>query len=77
MEQITKAEFNEWKENKITKMVMASLEQTKVENQEFISNGGTITKDSTTSTDFIVGRIQGINLVLNIDYEESPEEYNH
>lgn len=74
--EITKEEFLNWKENKVTQMVMQELQQVKEDLKEILGNGGSLGKDS-PATEYFVGRIQGINEVLNIDYEEPVKSYGH
>ena len=75
--EITKEEFQAWKENKVTMTITQGLVDIQNDLKDFLGNGGTIAKDSTISTDFIVGRIQGLNEVLNIEYEEPVKDYGH
>lgn len=69
---ITREQFTSWQENNVTVAVMKGLENIKEDLKEFLANGGTLPADS-VSTDFIVGRVQGLNDFLNVDYEESTE----
>ena len=72
--QITKEQFAEWRNSAVTVEVMKLIEQQRDDIVEFLANGGTLNKSSAVSTDFVVGRIQGLNELLNIEYEESSEE---
>ena len=76
--EITKQEFQEWREHKITKVVFESLQQRSDEFKEMLANGGTLAegapKDATAIT---VGRIQGIREILLVEWEEPPQEYGH
>lgn len=72
--QITKEQFAEWRNSAVTVEVMKLIEEQRDTIVEFLANGGTLNKSSAVSTDFVVGRIQGLNELLNIEYEESPEE---
>jgi len=74
-QEISREEYKEWRESKVTKEVMKGLSQVQEDLKEFLSNGGTLGKDS-VSTDFIVGRIQGLNDFLNVEYEEKST-YEH
>ena len=72
--QITKEQFAEWRNSAVTVEVMKLIEEQRDTIVEFLANGGTLNKSSAVSTDFVVGRIQGLNELLNIEYEESSEE---
>jgi ribosome assembly protein YihI (activator of Der GTPase) len=73
-QEITKEEFSSWKDNKVTKAIMVGLSQRQADLKEFLANGGTMNPENGTSVDFIVGRIQGLNEILNVEYEEPAEE---
>lgn len=72
--EITKEQFAEWRNSAVTKEVMKLIEEQRDDIVAFLANGGTLNKSATISTDFVVGRIQGLNELLNIEYEESTEE---
>lgn len=75
--EITAEEFQEWKEHKITQEVLQTLKGEQQMDMEYLASGGTISKDATLTTDFLVGRIQGVNKILNIEYEEPKVDYGH
>lgn len=72
----SKAEFEVWKNDPVTKYIVSVLEETKTDVSNFLCNGGTLNKNSPMTTDYIVGRIQGLNDFLNVEYEEKVE-YGH
>jgi hypothetical protein len=71
---MTKTEFVEWKNHPTTVEVFRLLTAARDDYKEFLANGGTVVKDSNVSTEMLVGRIQGLNDFLLIQYEEAPEE---
>lgn len=73
-ERISKEEFTEWENNRVTKYIKAALTDGRTRLTEFLAGGGTLQKDATVSTDFIVGKIQGVNEFLTVVYDESTEE---
>jgi hypothetical protein len=76
--EITRQEFVDWKENKITQSIFSILQERQDMLKEFLANGGSLSKDAPKdSTAFTVGRIQGINEILNIEYEEPAQPYEH
>jgi hypothetical protein len=79
IEEITKEEFKDWYTSKVTKLVLDQLRTLREELKEYIGNGGTLRKDSVISTEYAVGRIQGLNDVLGIQFEEPKEgtKYGH
>jgi len=75
-EAITKEEFNNWKDNIVTQTVFNELIQIREGLKEALGNGASLAKDA-PSTEYFVGRIQGINEILNIEYEEPSQSYEH
>jgi hypothetical protein len=73
--EISKEEYIDWRDSRVTKFVRGKLEEIKSANKDFVANGGTLKGDG-PSTDFIVGYIQGLNEFLNTEYEEKPD-YGH
>ena len=69
---ISREEFNSWKDNKVTQSVFQVLTQAVEQDKEYLANGGTLSKDG-YPTEYVVGRIQGLGVFLNIDYEEAEE----
>jgi len=74
--QISKEEFAEWENSKVTKFVIEVIKEQEKMATEFLTNGGTLGKDAGFTTDRVVGRIEGWNFVLNIQYEDKTE-YDH
>lgn len=75
---MTKAEFNEWKNHKVTQFVFDALKERQDGLKEFLANGGTLANDAPKdATAAVVGRIQGINEVLMVEYEEPPKPYEY
>jgi hypothetical protein len=75
-EQISKEEFINWKDSKVTKFFQDRLSELREDRKEFMAAGGTLSKDSPVTTDFLVGYIQGLNEFLNSEYEER-DQYDH
>ena len=73
--EITKADFSEWKDHPVTKEVFSMLQQQLEGIKTDLGNGITMANKNLT-TDYLVGRIQGLNDFLGIDFEE-PKEYGH
>lgn len=71
---MTKTEYLEWKNHPTTVEVFKALTQARDDLKEYLANGGTLNKQSPVSTEFVVGRIQGLNEILLIEYEESIGE---
>jgi len=67
--EIEKAEFQEWLDSKVTQFVMDELKGRKESCQESLSNGATLDMAGISSTESVVGRIQGLNDFLLIEYE--------
>lgn len=71
---ISKEEFKEWYGNKVTQFVIAKLTAERDGFMFSLANGRTIVKDPDFTTEYAVGRIQGINDFVLIEYEDSREE---
>ena len=71
---ISKEEFKEWYGNKVTQFVLAKLAAERDGFMFSLANGRTIVKDPEFTTEYAVGRIQGINDFVLIEYEDSPQE---
>lgn len=74
--QISKEEFAEWENSKVTKFVLNIIKEQENMATEYLKNGGTLGKDAGFTTERVVGRIEGWNFVLNIKYEEEAN-YDH
>lgn len=74
IDEITAEEFKRWRNDKVTKKVFDTLTEQRANWMMYLANGRTIHKDTEVSTDFVVGRIQGINDFLLMEYEPSREE---
>ena len=76
--EISKEEFQAWKDSKVTQAVLETLVQRREAFKEMLANGGTLAEDAPKgATAMTVGRIQGINEILLVEYEEPEQEYNH
>lgn len=75
----SKEEFDRWKNDSVTKFVKGLIEEEQKAVKEYLCNGGTLAKDATLSTDYIVGRIQGQNDFLLVAYSDEKEraDYGH
>ena len=71
---ITKEEFKEWYNSTITQFILSKLTSERDRWMFYMANGNTIRKDSEWTTDFVVGRIQGLNDFLLVQYEEDKAE---
>lgn len=71
---ISREEFREWYGSKITQFVMGKLIRDRDEWVGYLANGRTIVKDADLTTEFVVGRIQGLNDFLLIKYESKEEK---
>lgn len=82
MEELTREEFNSWKEQKVTKIVAKALGELQEGLKEHLSAGGTLTdENSSNKTAFVVGRIQGLSDFLKVEFDDAPEakkdDYDH
>lgn len=68
--QISKEEFAEWENSGVTKFVLELIKEQERMATEYLKNGGTIGPDAGFTTDRVVGRIEGWNFILNIQYED-------
>ena len=71
---ISKEEYKQWRKSKVTEYVMQQMEIERERWMYFLANGRTIATDAEITTEFVVGRIQGINDFALIEYEDSPEK---
>lgn len=73
MEELTSKEILLWRQETITRKVFARLEQKISEIQEILGTGGTLNRSSAdetlANTAHEVGRIEGINEILNLGIE--------
>jgi len=65
---ITKAEFLEWKTSKVTKEVLALLDNMKQELLERMGDGATLYTEHDTAK--AVGRVQAYKDLINIEWED-------
>ena len=73
---MNKEQFHGWKNNPTTMEIMAKLEEVKVVNVENLGSGNTLcttTDETALLTARIIGRIEGLNQILGLDYEEEDE----
>jgi hypothetical protein len=80
--EVTPLEFKEWLESRLTQHIVTQILAHRDAIVHYLATGGTITKDSEYSTDFMVGQIRGLNEIFNLfseAKEESKEraEYGH
>lgn len=74
---MNKEQFKEWKEHLITQEIFKALEQTKNMDIESLVEGNTLSADpgeTAQLTARIVGKIQGLNQLINISYENEEGE---
>ena len=76
---VSKEEFLEWKESKVTQQVLAYVRAKREEMKEYLAQGGTIAPNAQLSTEALVGHLRGLDDILNIDYivEEPKGTYGH
>ena len=70
--QISREEFNTWKDDKVTQFIFSVLQERRDSFTELLTQGATLAPDG-IQTALVVGRIQSLNEVLLSEYEE-PEE---
>ena len=78
--EITKSEFVNWRDNKVTKEIFKLIRAKKTNAADYVAMGGTLTSQTERDTALFVGRISGYDELLNIQWdesEESEEEENH
>ena len=76
---MTKEEFQEWKGNKTTQKILDLLSKDRESIKEDLSHGATLGQFTGESTARLVGIVQGLDRIIEIEYEE-PEEpviYGH
>lgn len=73
MEPITDEEYEGWSQDPVTKKVFKRLELTMDNIRRIIGAGGTLDEDSAEATlgrtARLVGKIEGINEIFNVDRE--------
>lgn len=67
-----KEQFKEWEANPVTKEVMGVIRQ--AQNQYIMDLASGQTLGDSTETAKFVGIIEGLNFLLNIQYEDAAEE---
>ena len=73
---ITKEGFEEWKANPLTIEILEKVSETKEGLEEHLAAGGTLgpTADETHGlTSRMVGHIEGLNQILNIEFKDGEE----
>lgn len=65
---MTKDEYIEWKENRVTKETFAIIEKARDAYKERLTSGATL--DSMETTARTVGNIEAFDFLLNIEWEE-------
>ena len=70
--EVSREEFTAWKADKVTQFLMGVLEERKKELVESVTTGGTLGPDCTL-TALNVGRIQMLDELLKIEYEEKAQ----
>ena len=82
MLEISGDEFHNWVDNRITKHLVKQLLSIREQAKEYLASGATLAKDTDTTTDRMVGRIEGLTELFNLfsevkeDTKESPN-YDH
>ena len=71
--EITKQEFQDWKENKVTQALMQGIGKERDAWKDHLCNGNTLSGDG-YSTELVVGIIRGLDQFLQIKYEDSEDE---
>lgn len=70
-------QFEEWKEHPATQEIFDALEQTRDMDIQSLVDGNTLSADpgeTAQLTARIVGKIQGLNQLINISYDAPDEE---
>ena len=71
--ELTKEEFDEWAEHPTTKKIIGAIRVLRTDYVEVLASGKTFVKDSTDQTAMrtaeIVGKIAGLDELLNLDQE--------
>ena len=67
---ISKEEFSEWKNDKVTMAIFQVLDTLRTGYMMQLANGATLGDKTAEETAKVVGRIQGINDLMLVDYEE-------
>lgn len=73
MEKLTKADFIQWKNDRMTKHLMSQLAEIRNQLKEVLRAPNTILGDQKIAAR-ILGQQEGLEVVLNIDFEESTDE---
>jgi len=73
-QEITRQEYKEWLESRVTQFVAGTLAQMRVSHADHLCQGHTLAKDAERSTDWEVGYIQGISEFLNIKYDDEDNK---
>ena len=72
MSEISKEQFEFWKELPETKIILSIVRERIAECQQFVADGGTCFSRDVDATAMetakAIGEIQGLNFVLDIDY---------
>lgn len=81
-QQISKEEFLQWKNDRVTQQVLRDLQAIQTYWKDALANGVTISKDAELSTELVIGRIQGLQDCIGIDWDEEtdieePKVYGH
>lgn len=76
MNDITAEQFAEWKENPTTKLVYFEVEQLRNSLMNNLAQGQTLGQRADIThglTSKLVGQIEGLNQLLNLTFEDTPE----
>ena len=74
---MNKEQFYEWRANPMTIEIFEAIEQARRVDEESLLNGNTLCVDpgeTAQLTARIVGKIQGLNQLINISYEDEEDE---
>jgi len=74
---MNKEQFQEWKSNPTTVEIFKELEQVRDDIKDALCSGQTLNSSSSemiSNTARLIGNLEGINQLLNINYEDENEQ---
>ena len=69
---MNKEQFEEWKSHPVTVEVLKEVDNLRDDLKEALASGTTLGDEVLTAR--MVGNIEGLNQILNIEYEEAGDE---
>ena len=70
MSEISKAEFADWKSQPVTQEVLKVVAEARQATEGHLLYGGTIGENTAEETARAVGVLQGLDMLLAVDFEE-------